>query len=307
MTGGFDGYRIVSTADAGVYEGIRALWCRVFGDGPEYVDMFYRRFAGEIRGCAVIDEQGKVVSALTCYRYGSYGETPVYVSYAVCTEPESRGNGLASMLVSYVRDEVISGGGISLICPAEPSLIDYYEALGYVPCMTSASIEALPYGSAGVFPDDGWDTEDLWDEDGEEEFEAFEPELSIKTIGADEYNMYREAFLAEVPHFAMSAEMAGLVADESADGSGFLMINGGDALCTVFRDEEGGVTAEELLINPMLSDISYEIDEEIASRLAKQLGVTRLACRMPGYGGCVAMAAAEDGTVYDAYFAFPIE
>ena len=26
------------------YEGLRALWCGVFGDGPDYVDAFYENF-----------------------------------------------------------------------------------------------------------------------------------------------------------------------------------------------------------------------------------------------------------------------
>ena len=37
------------------YEGLRALWCEVFGDTPAYVDAFYKNFEDDITGYAVIE------------------------------------------------------------------------------------------------------------------------------------------------------------------------------------------------------------------------------------------------------------
>ena len=105
-------FRIVTTAhDPSVYEGLRALWCEVFGDEPEYVDFTYEIFSGDIRGYAAVDEEGRVCSALTIYKAGAYEGRPVSVIYAVCTAPDCRGLGLASMLTERVREEAASEGG----------------------------------------------------------------------------------------------------------------------------------------------------------------------------------------------------
>ena len=74
---------------------------------------------------------------------------------------------------------------------------------------------------------------------------------------------------------------------------------------------EGGrlprLVAQELLVNPMLMDISAEIDAEIAARLAIHYGLERLNYRTPGYGISQSMYAAEEGQEITGYFGFPIE
>ena len=128
------------------YEGLRDLWVRVFDDEPGFVDAFYETFGAdlsfesgsdEISGFVICNDDGQVVSALTLYRCGSlygpkeYGHDPdsdevdeeyaeyisalldldglpVYVSDAICTDPEYRGQGLGrkvmEMAIEFARE-----------------------------------------------------------------------------------------------------------------------------------------------------------------------------------------------------------
>ena len=342
------------------YEGLRDLWASVFGDEPDFVDAFYSNFGAdlsfrsesdEISGFVICNDDGRVVSALTLYRCGSlyvpreyvmdpdddeeYAEydpalldadgMPVYVSYAICTDPEYRGQGLAAALTQYVREFVTSDtgpGGISLVSPAEHSLIGFYSELGYS--------EGF-YVSEGIgFPemlelseDFDEDYDELYDEpedesliwglgpDGapgliedEEGFEAFEPEMSIVRADTAIYDRYREAFLSDTVHVSLSSNMLNLIRMCSLDGNGLLVINGGDAVAVM---DETGRIAEELLVNPMLMDISSEIEAEIAARIAMSFGLERLTYRTPGYGISQSMYAASADLEITGYYGFPIE
>lgn len=312
-----NGYTIRTTEEPGIYEGIRKLWCEVFGDSPAYVDAFYRIFAGSITGYAVVDEAGSVRSALTCYRSGTYETMPVYTSYAVCTAAESRGLGMAAALVTYVRDEVIGSGGLSLVSPAEPSLGKFYEDLGYRPHFYAAKLAAMS-------PD--FD-EDEYDDFGDlAEYEAdfgaggdpgaVRPALAIRTLRPDVYGRYREAFLSARPHVEFSPAMLDMLAAESAGGEGLFEINGGDAVCAVAEAGVAGVVLTELIASPMLLDLSEEIGSELAAMLAKHFGAAETVFTVPGPGRCQSMLAGElpekedDGAEYfcpEPYYGFPID
>lgn len=370
------GYRVETVDSKDEYEGLRDLWCRVFGDEPGFVDFFYESFGGDIRGYVIRNDAGKTISALTCFRCGVFRDAPgdaeggpahdapdgpgggadslpVYVSYAICTDPEYRGQGHAAALTEYVRSivtaprgTVIHGeddglpaaeglGGISLVSPAEESLIGYYDRLGYRETFfvdehavhageeelpeeedwavgaeageQSAYIETSEQSAAadtrfwGLGPDGNADFLD------DEEGEAFEPELSVESVSGSMYNRYREEFLAGIPHVEMSPEMMEFL---RADGDGgLLVINGGDAVCRVVY-AGNTVMLDELLVNPQLRALSEEIEEEIALRIAEHFGAETLVYRTPGSGRCQSMSAAANGAeaaAEGAYFGFPIE
>lgn len=300
------------------YEGLRDLWSRVFGDEPEYVDYVYNLFGEDIAGYVICNEAGKVVSALTCYRCGELAGTPVYVSYAVCTDPEYRGLGLGGRLTEYVKSVVtgargdricIDGapasdgmGGISLVSPAEDSLVGFYNNLGYgQTCFADViSISA----------------ED--DEDGEElilgeddDFDAFTPEFRVKSVAASEYNMYREAFLRDMPHVSLNRPMLDLIKAESMEGTGLIVINGGDAICAVSECSEGKLTAAEYIVNPMLQAFSEEIHYELAERIADYYKASQFTARMPVQvlsETCRLQSMTAGSTDNPGfYFGFPIE
>jgi hypothetical protein len=283
---------------------------------------------------------------------------PVYVTYAVCTDPEYRGHGYAAVLTDYVRGVVTAPrgavlhegddefpaaeglGGISLVSPAEESLIGYYAGLGYMEsffvdehivhageevlpeddCMAEGTAENERFAANadtrfwGLGPDGKADFPD------EEDGEAFEPELSVESVGGAMYNRYREEFLAGVAHVEMSSEMMEFL---RADGEGgLLVINGGDAVCRVAYAGDAGdagtgrnsgdaaagktVMLDELLVNPQLLAFSEEIGEEIALQLAEYFGAESLVYRTPGGGRCQSMTDSGAAEVA-GYFGFPVE
>lgn len=302
------------------YRGLRSLWCEVFGDTSEFVDRIYDIFGSGIAGYVMTNEEGAVVASVTCYRCGSYdvplfedeeGEAvvseirPAYVSYAVCTAPECRGRGLASELIKYVRDQVLEEGGISIVSPASEELSDFYEALGYMPCFTAADQIAFADMAEGFGED--WEE----DEDDFDGYKPFEPEFSAVPADAGLYSRYREAFLARKPHIDLSQGMMEAVKSETAGGNGLLIINGGDAICALADDGQtsGAASAYELLVNPMLADVSFEIEEIIAARLARYLGAELLTYRTDGFAKLQSMIALPEGAVYrdGSYFGFPLD
>ena len=345
------GYRVETVDSKDKYEGLRDLWCRVFGDEPGFVDFFYESFGGDIRGYVICNDAGKTISALTCFRCGVFrdapgdaegrqahdapdgpgggaGGLPVYVSYAICTDPEYRGQGHAAALTEYVRSivtaprgTVIHGeddglpaaeglGGISLVSPAEESLIGYYDRLGYRETFLvdehavhageeelpeeedwsvgaeageqSAYIETSEQSAAadtrfwGLDPDGNADFLD------DEEGDAFEPELSVESISGSMYNRYREEFLAGIPHVEMSPEMMEFLRTDG-DG-GLLVINGGDAVCRVayagaedadsseIHDEETGAQLRTVMLDELLVNPQLRaLSEEIEEEIALRL------------------------------------
>ena len=345
------GYRVETVDSKDKYEGLRDLWCRVFGDEPGFVDFFYESFGGDIRGYVICNDAGKTISALTCFRCGVFrdapgdaegrqahdapdgpgggaGGLPVYVSYAICTDPEYRGQGHAAALTEYVRSivtaprgTVIHGeddglpaaeglGGISLVSPAEESLIGYYDRLGYRETFL-VDEHAVHAGEEELPEEEDWsvgaeageqsayietseqsaaaDTR-FWglDPDGnavfldDEEREAFEPELSVESISGSMYNRYREEFLAGIPHVEMSPEMMEFLRTDG-DG-GLLVINGGDAVCRVayagaedadsseIHDEETGAQLRTVMLDELLVNPQLRaLSEEIEEEIALRL------------------------------------
>lgn len=306
-------YAIKTTDEAGVYEGLRELWCATFGDDPEYVDFTYENFGEDIRGYAAVDSDGQAASCLTLYRCGEFEGRPVYVSYAVCTREDSRGLGLAGSLSKAVMEEVVSQGGISIVSPADNSLETFYTKLGYEPFFFVSD-------RAVMSPDldmDEFEDFDEYDMDfGGEEFEAVTPALDIRKIDSGAYGRYREAFLSGRPHVELSEDMLRLAAAESLDGDSMYSINGGDAVCIVEEAGPARVVLTELLVSPVLLEISGDIDAEIAAMIAKHFDAAETVYRTPGPGRCQSMAAGlpadmdkeESGYVYEeAYYGFPVE
>lgn len=279
------------------YEGLKRLWQETFGDSADFVDAFYDCFGDDIQGYAVLDESGEVCSALTCYPAGTYCGRPVYVSYAICTREDCRGQGLAGALTAYVREEAVSRGGISLVSPAEQSLEEFYAGLGYEPAFYAAP--------RAVLAESLEDELDEFDFDEDDDFDIVRPEAVIERIDAPLYNKYREAYLAEVPHIVPGD---GLLAAAALSCEGFYTINGGDAVCCVAEKSRGQLILTELIISPVLLDISGEIDSEIAQILAAHFDAFEVIYDMPGAGRIQSMAAGvSEIPAALPYYGFPIE
>jgi GNAT superfamily N-acetyltransferase len=308
-------FTIVPVNSTETYDGLRSLWCEVFGDSPEYVDAFYDNFGDDITGYVVLDDKGEVCSALTCHLCGEYKGRPVYASYAICTREDMRGQGIASELTSFVRDEVTAAGGISVLSPAEPSLISFYSALGYEPHFFVDERAVM----SPEFDFEEYDDFDEFDLDIEgADPTPFRAEIDLQQLTAEKYNKYREAFLSGQAHIEPSCAMLRLIEAESMNGCGLYSINRGDAICAVSHVDPAKVVAAELVLNPILKELSMDIDTEIASMIAKHFGAVETEFITPGQGGCQGMiyglppqdemqAEEEYEVSYDKpYYGFPI-
>lgn len=232
------------------YEDLRSVWCDVFGDDPDYIDELYSDLKAEGYVC---EDEGKLHSFLTLFSVGEMNGQQVHVSYAICTRPESRGHGYASELVGYVRDMVTDNGDISLTCPADDSLSLFYHELGYMP---------------GLYAK-------------ENTIDAGDLNLNISIIGHMKYNKLREEYLADIPHAKFSNRFMKFVKHDSVNEQGLLLINGGDAICTINYGNDEEMVLSELIVNPVLASLSSEIAEQIASGLASLFEVERIHFRTP--------------------------
>lgn len=167
------------------YPALRELWCQVFGDSPEYVDAFYDNWGDQIWG-VVLKEGRAVVSALTCFALGTLRGHQVIVTYAVCTAPPARGKRYGSLITEYARDLVIQSGAVSVLSPAEPSLVDFYKPLGYEPNFTSCHFDNPDFAAVDLSS-------------------SSDSSSGFYEITASQYWQLREKLLSDVPHVIPSA------------------------------------------------------------------------------------------------------
>lgn len=236
------------------YEELRQVWCDTFGDDPVFVDELY--YALNAHGLTFEDE-GVLHSFLTLFQAGTFQGKPVLVSYGICTKPESRGKGYGGELVDAIRQKVNEAGAISVVCPAEASLVEFYMQHGY---------------QIGYYAKN---------DDAEAEELDVPIELQVSMLSASEYNRFREAFLLEIPHVTYDEEFLEFIRRDSVNGQGLLLINDGDAICALNygTDEEMGIS--ELIVNPALAEVTSEIGGQIAAGLAKMFDVEKCYFRSP--------------------------
>lgn len=112
---------------------LQALWQRVFGDGPEVPGAFWACFPPEKHTRIVArDALAAMASWIPVTLEGQPG---AYV-YAVATAPAQRGRGLCRTLMGELEGALAAQGcAFAALCPAEPSLYDFYGRLGYVPAL----------------------------------------------------------------------------------------------------------------------------------------------------------------------------
>ena len=173
--------RVASPSD---YIVLRNLWHEEFGDSEEYIDNLYNSL--NATGYVLLEDED-IKSSLTVFSVGIYQDKIVNEIYAVCTKPDARYKGFASKLIKSVRDQIASENKIVMVCPAEETLIPFYEKLEFRNhfYISHASMDAEKYIST-----------------------------EIKRNGSAQYNNYREKYLSKIPHIELNHQFTDYIISE---------------------------------------------------------------------------------------------
>lgn len=107
------------------------LWQAAFGDPPELIERFYRRFP-PAKAAWVVEAGGCVVTAahlLEGRLHTTDGVLPCAYVYAVSTDPAHQGNGYASALMRRFAMDADASGCVLYTLPAEASLYKWYQTV----------------------------------------------------------------------------------------------------------------------------------------------------------------------------------
>ena len=300
---------IIRPREASDLEDFVSLRRRVFGDDEEFIEFFDNCFRDDYLDFLIVEDQdgSEVLQAsLTQFDMGKLvvpegkvsdiAGKSIEMSYAICTDPAARGKGYGSHITVYAREIAESSRKLSMLSPAEPSLIKFYEPLEYKKFM---------YAEQGSV---------LTSEHVDFEFSH----LQTKVLTPQEYNNYRETILANRVHIklsegalrfaaglvapdtsgslpaldAESADLAGSAPDWEAesgasDGSGLLLISDGAEPLAIAACEAAGadsLAAAELLT--FSEDGGHkELGIAIAKALAARCGAKRCDYMMPSRSG----------------------
>ena len=126
---------------------LRSLWKAVFGDSDAFLDAFFSIAYSPDR-CRYLTEGESVVSALYWFDCEYEGGKLAYI-YAVATDPNHRGKGLASRLMQQTHAHLKELGYAGAVLKPAKGLFPFYERLGYqtsgyIRRFTAQAGEALP-------------------------------------------------------------------------------------------------------------------------------------------------------------------
>lgn len=123
--------RIRRAAPADLPE-LTRLWQAAFGDPPELIERFYRRFP-PTKAAWVVEAGGCVVTAAHLLEGRLHtadgGVLPCAYVYAVSTDPAHQGNGYASALMRRFAMDADASGCVLYTLPAEASLYKWYQTV----------------------------------------------------------------------------------------------------------------------------------------------------------------------------------
>lgn len=111
-------------------EQLQKLWQLAFGDGEEFIRLFFRTAYSPDR-CLYLTEEDQITAALYWLDCEYNGQTHAYI-YAVATHPEHRGKGLCRQLMEMTHACLTEQGyHAALLRPADDGLRRMYRKMGY--------------------------------------------------------------------------------------------------------------------------------------------------------------------------------
>lgn len=112
---------------------LRNLWKAAFGDGDDFLDMFYATAYAPHR-CRCVQDGDRIAAVLYWFDCSCEGQKLAYI-YAVATDPDYRNQGLCRLLMDDTAIHLKSlGYAGALLLPQDPGLRKMYGKMGYTPC-----------------------------------------------------------------------------------------------------------------------------------------------------------------------------
>lgn len=123
-------------------ERLKELWQLAFGDGEEFIDLFFGT-AYHPERCLYLTEQDQVAAALYWLDCEYRGQKQAYI-YAVATHPDHRGKGLCRRLMDMTHEALKQQGyHAALLRPADDGLRRMYRKMGYRAATGVTEFEAV--------------------------------------------------------------------------------------------------------------------------------------------------------------------
>lgn len=124
---------------------LRELWKAAFGDGDDFLNMFYRSAYAPHRCRCVLDEN-RVAAVLYWFDCTCEGRKLAYI-YAVATDTAYRNQGLCRRLMEDTHTHLQKKGYAgAMLLPQDPGLRQMYGKMGYAPCTGLREFECAAAG-----------------------------------------------------------------------------------------------------------------------------------------------------------------
>ena len=136
---------IISEPNSSHISQLRQLWKTAFGDGDDFLDMFYSTAYAPHRCRCVLDED-RVAAVLYWFDCTCEGQKLAYI-YAVATDPDYRNQGLCRRLMGNTHDHLKAQGYAgAMLLPQDSGLRRMYAGMGYEPCTSLREFECAAAG-----------------------------------------------------------------------------------------------------------------------------------------------------------------
>lgn len=226
---------------------LKELWKVCFHDEDAAINHFFDRWSWE--QCAhVVEAEGELVSMLMALPFtmthadGTTADA-CYI-YAFCTAPDQQSKGYGRRLLAWTQEQAKRAGYVATIMvPAEQSLFDFYQTVGYEPCITCVHRTMTQTAAGGVVP---------------------------RRCSVAQYHAEREKWLSGLPHISYDAQT--LTYQQSlcrASGADLYLVGDGIAAVEVY---DNTLQVKELLTSD---------PQTAVSALLALLGAERAEVRFP--------------------------
>ena len=125
---------MIQFAEQSMRPALAAMWRACFGDGNEYVDLYFSNF--DITRHTLVfmdgDHPASMLSLLPMTVVTRAGILPARYIYAVATLPSYQGRGLSTKLLEGAHRQMQQAGvKLSVLVPASPELYNFYGERGF--------------------------------------------------------------------------------------------------------------------------------------------------------------------------------